>query len=120
MFLKVLKYMQYKEFGQLFWHKTGHGSQTTVAMHTSSVKMGIIGYLSARAKNLVNLSEDPLYHHNFIEHAHVTRKFKAANGIGANPYQMPERVAQWISGAVCIQVVLYWLSALVLVEGRLL
>ena len=102
MFLDVLSEMGYTEAQQLFWHKTDQTIQTPVAMHTSSVEMGTLAFYPARQKNSVNLHRDPRYRHNHIEHPHVTRKFKDASGIVANPCQKPEGVAQWIIGSVCM------------------
>ena len=102
MFLEALTEMGYTEATHLCWHKTDHTSQTHVGMHTSSWEMCTLAFFPARQKNSVNLSRDPRYRHNFIEHPTVSKKFKDANGVIANPCQKPEGVAQWIIGSVCM------------------
>jgi hypothetical protein len=71
-------------------------------MHTSSWEMCTLAFFPARQKNSVNLSRDPRYRHNFIEHPTVSKKFKDAHGVVANPCQKPEGVAQWIISSVCM------------------
>jgi hypothetical protein len=102
MFLEVLTEMGYTEATHLCWHKTDHTGQNAVAMHTSSWEMGTLAFLGGRQKNSINLSRDPRYRHNHIEHATVSKKFKDVNGVVANPCQKPEGVAQWIIGSVCM------------------
>jgi hypothetical protein len=102
MFLEVLTEMGYTEATHLCWHKTDHTGQNAVAMHTSSWEMGTLAFFGGRQKNSINLSRDPRYRHNHIEHATVSKKFKDVNGVVANPCQKPEGVAQWIIGSVCM------------------
>jgi hypothetical protein len=120
-FLEALSEMGYTEPTHLCWHKTAHTSQTPVAMHTSSWEMLTLAFFPARQKNSVNLARDPRFRHNFIEYPAESKKFKDANGVVAIILAKNQRRLQNGLFHLCVcQVVLYWLSALELVEGRLL
>ena len=101
-YMTALEEMGYKDLITLYWHKTDHGSQTPVSMHTSSVELGTLAYFPARAKNSVNLDRDPKYRHNHLDYPQLTKKYKDEHGVVANPCQKPPQVGAWIIGSVCV------------------
>ena len=91
----------FQESQNLFWHKSGHYTQSPATSYTSSVEMGTLGFKPHRTKVPFNMPTEPRQRHNFIEWPAVTTYEKDEDGNRVNPCQKPAGLSKWIVGNHC-------------------
>jgi predicted RNA methylase len=86
----------YQEAANIFWHKTGHQTQTPVSAYTSSVEMGTIAFKPSRQQCNWTMSTDPRDRHNHIEIPSVTTYTKDEANDPINLCEKPPALSKWI------------------------
>jgi hypothetical protein len=85
----------------LYWHKTDHNTPTPNVKYTSSVEIIVLGFKTAIQKCFVNLPNNPIHRHNFIECKAVSARLKDEYGQDCNPTEKPWALANHLASSHC-------------------